>query len=164
MVSRVTTSFQVRERGIQRLLHTDIGDFADDVTTAAYRSARQGVPKGSGALFAGIRNDGVTYTRSTAVGTLSCTAPHVGFVIQGTGGSSVIHGNGRTSYPIGAALTQRGIPFGKVNRSPGRTGRRPHLMFSKHFRGQEANNFLARALERAMERQGFFGAVRTIAT
>jgi hypothetical protein len=34
-------------------------------------------------------------------------------------------------------------------------------MFAKKFRGQEANNFLARALERAMERNGFFGTVRT---
>lgn len=161
MASRVTTSFRVTERGIQRLLHTDIGDLADDINTDAYRSARRGVPKGTGALFNGISNDGVSFTRSAAIGTLSCTAPHVGFVIGGTGGSSVIHGNGRTSYPIGAALVQRGISFGKVNRSPGKVGRRPHLMFSKHFRGQEPNNFLAAALERAMERNGFFAAVRT---
>jgi hypothetical protein len=151
----------VRERGIQRLLHTDIGDLADDITNDAYRSARRSVPQGRGTLFNGISNDGVDFTRSTAIGTISCTAPHVGFVIQGTGGSSAIYGNGRTNHPIGAALVQRGVPFGNVNRSPGRVGRRPHLMFAKRFRGQEANNFLARALERAMERNGFFGTVRT---
>jgi hypothetical protein len=162
MVSRVTTSFRVRERGIQRLLHTDIGELADDINKDAYRSARRSVPQGTNALFNGIRNEGVSYTRSTAIGTLSCTAPHVGYVIQGTGGSSTIHGNGRTNYPIGAALMKRGIAFGKVNRSPGNTGRRPHKLYSKRFRGQEPNNFLARALDRAMERNGFFGVVRTL--
>lgn len=162
MVSRVSTSFSVRESGIQRLLHTDIGDLADDITTDAYRSARRSVPKGSGALFNGIQNEGVSFTRSAAVGTLSCTAPHVGFVIQGTGGASVIHGSGGKNHPIGAAMLQRGVPFGNVNRSPGRVGRRPHTMYAKRFRGQEPNNFLARALERAMERAGFFSTVRTI--
>jgi hypothetical protein len=157
----VTTSFRVRERGIQRLLHTDIGDLADDIATDAYRSARRSVPKGTGALFNGISNDGVSFTRSVAVGTLACTAPHVGYVIGGTGGASIKYGNPRTNHPIGAALVRRGIPFGNVNRSPGKVGRKPHLMFAKKFRGQEANNFLARALERAMERNGFFGTVRT---
>jgi hypothetical protein len=161
MVSRVTTSFRVRERGIQQLLHTDIGDLADDITTDAFRSARRSVPKGTGGLFNGIRNDGVSFTKSTAIGTLSCTAPYVGAVIGGTGGASRVYGNGRTNYKIGAALMERGIPFGNVNRSPGKVGRRPHSMYAKRFRGQEPNNFLARALERAMARAGFFAAVRT---
>lgn len=162
MVSRVTTSFQVRERGIQRLLHTDIGDLADDITNDAYRSARRSVPQGTNTLFNGIINEGVSFTRSAAIGTISCTAPHVGYVIAGTGGASTVHGNGRTNHPIGAALIRRGVPFGKVNRSPGNTGRRPHLMYAKRFRGQDPNNFLARALDRAMARHGFIGTVRTL--
>lgn len=162
MATRVTTSFRVRERGIQRLLHTDIGDLADSINTDAYRSARRSVPQGTGALFNGIKNEGVSFTRSAAVGTLSCTAPHVGFVIQGTGGASVIHGSGGKNHPIGAAMIKRGVAFGKVNRKPGKTGRRPHTMYAKRFRGQDPNNFLARALERAMERHGYVGAVRTL--
>jgi hypothetical protein len=161
MVSRVRTSFRVRERGIQRLLHTDIGDLADSINTDAYRSARRGVPQGTNELFNGIRNDGVRYTRSTAIGTISCTAPHVGYVIGGTGGASTVYGNGRTNYLIGAALMKRGIAFGRVNRSPGNVGRRPHTLYAKRFRGQSPNNFLAKALNRAMERHGFFGTVRT---
>lgn len=162
MATRVSTSFRVTERGIQQLLHTDIGDLADSINTDAYRSARRSVPQGTNALFNGIRNDGVHFTRSAAIGTISCTAPHVGYVIGGTGGASAVYGNTGKNYPIGAALVQRGIPFGKVNRSPGRSGRRPHKMFSKKFRGQEPNNFLARALNRAMERHGYFSAVRTL--
>lgn len=162
MATRVSSNFRVSERGIQRLLHTDIGDFADDVNTDAYRSARRGVPKGSGALFNGISNDGVSFTRSSAIGTISCTAPHVGYVIFGTGGASVKHGDGVTNHPIGAAMVRRGVPFGNVNRSPGKVGRQPHLAYAKRFRGQEPNNFLAKALERAMQRRGFFATVRTL--
>lgn len=162
MATTVATNFRVSERGIQRLLHTDIGDLADDINTDAYRSARRSVPKGSGELFNGIRNEGVSFTRSAAIGTLSCTAPHVGYVIFGTGGPSVKHGDGVTNYPIGAAMVRRGVPFGNVNRSPGKSGRRPHLAYAKRFRGQEPNNFLARALQRAMTRNGFFATVRTL--
>ena len=161
MASRVTTSFRVREAGIQRLLHTDIGDLADDINTSAYRVAKQIVPIGSGALSAGIRNEGVSFTRSAAVGKLSCTAPHVGFVIGGTGGSNAIHGTGK-NHPIGAALVKRGVPYGLANRRPGRAGRKPSAMYAKRFRGQESNNFLARALEIAMARQGFPVPIRTM--
>lgn len=161
MASRVTTSFRVREAGIQRLLHTDIGDLADDINTSAYRIARQIVPIGSGTLLAGIRDEGVSFTRSAAVGTLSCTADHVGFVIGGTGGANVIHGRGKR-HPIGAALVGRGVPFGQANKRPGRGGRKPSKMFSQKFRGQEPNNFLARAQDLAMVRNGFQAPIRTI--
>lgn len=162
MATTVRSSFRLSERGIQRLLRGDIGDFAEDISRTAYVRARRRVPQGSGALFRGIRDEGVEYDRSGVTGTVSCTAPHVGYVIYGTGGASAIHGSGRgENYPIGAAMVQRGVPFGNVNRSPGRVGRRPHRMFSNQFRGQDPNNFLAEALQVALNRQGIFARVRT---
>lgn len=162
MATRATTSFRVNERGIQSLLHGDIGDFVDDVNEDAYRSARRSVPVGTGELLASIKNEGVTFTRLGATGSISATAPYVGAVIGGTGGASRIYGGGGKNHPIGAAMIRRNVPFGQVNRRPGKSGRRPHLMFARKFRGQEANNFLARALERAMVRHGIPGATRTI--
>lgn len=156
MPTRVTTEFRVNERGIQRLLTTDIKDFVDELSRDSYRAARQIVPIGSGRLAAGIRQEAARRSGVYEMtGAISATAPYVGHVIYGTGGESAIHGAGRGRvYPIGAAMVRRGVPFGNVNKRPGQVGRQPHRKFSNKFRGQDPNNFLARAVDLAAARHG----------
>jgi len=81
--------------------------------------------------------------------------PYIHKVIRGTGGHGVRFGGDGKNYPIGAALGRDGVPFGNVNRRPGkRVSWAKPTMFAKSFRGQAANNFMQEGMRAAMRKVG----------
>lgn len=80
--------------------------------------------------------------------------PYIHKVIRGTGGHGVQFGGGGKNYPIGFALMGDGVPFGKVNRRPGKSAPGPPTMFAKNFRGQEANDFMQEGMRAGMRKLG----------
>lgn len=80
--------------------------------------------------------------------------PYIHKVINGTGGHGVQYGGGGKNYPIGFALMGDGVPFGKVNRRPGKTAPGVPTMFAKNFRGQEPNDFMQEGMRAGMRALG----------
>lgn len=81
--------------------------------------------------------------------------PYIHKVISGTGGHGAKYGGDGKDYPIGAALVRDGVPFGNVNRRPGKrvSWARP-AMYAKTFRGQEANDFMQQGMRAGMRKLG----------
>lgn len=79
--------------------------------------------------------------------------PYIHKVIAGTGGHGVRYGGDGKNYPIGAALARDGVPFGNVNRRPGKrvSWARP-AMYARTFRGQEPNSFMQDGMRAGMRR------------
>lgn len=80
--------------------------------------------------------------------------PYIHKVIRGTGGHGVQYGGDGKNYPIGFALMADGVPFGKVNRRPGKSAPGVPTMFAKNFRGQAPNNFMQEGLRAALRKLG----------
>lgn len=79
--------------------------------------------------------------------------PYIHKVIRGTGGHGAKFGGDGKNYPIGFALGQDGVPFGNVNRRPGKrvSWARP-TMFAKSFRGQAPNSFMQDGMRAGMRK------------
>jgi hypothetical protein len=80
--------------------------------------------------------------------------PYIHKVIRGTGGHGVQFGGDGKNYPIGFALMGDGVPFGQVNRRPGKSAPGVPTLFAKNFRGQAPNNFMQEGLRAAMRKLG----------
>jgi len=81
--------------------------------------------------------------------------PYIHKVIRGTGGHGVQYGGDGKNYPIGFALMGDGVPFGQVNRRPGKSAPGVPTMFAKNFRGQAPNDFMQEGLRAAMRKVGY---------
>lgn len=81
--------------------------------------------------------------------------PYIHRVIRGTGGHGMKYGGNGKNHPIGFALGRDGVPFGNVNRRPGKrvSWARP-TMFARTFRGQAANDFMQQGMRAALRKLG----------
>jgi len=134
----------------------------DDFAPVALREVKVRTPIRSGNLNRRMRILDViggpreTIVRVGATGVLDNQGrPYVMKVIRGTGGHGARYGGDGKNYPIGAALVRDGVPFGNVNRRPGkRVSWAKPAMYAKSFRGQSANNFMQEGLRAAMRKTG----------
>lgn len=145
----------IDQRALDRLVRDGglVGDYMEDVAEDATRKARSRAPISSGELSRGIdweltaRRDRVTIT----VGTTG--VDHASYYLLGHAGIP-----GGKKRPIGAALVGRGVPFGNVNRRPGRRyPGTPAMYTSGAIRGFAGNNVIAQALDEELARRGLRG-------
>lgn len=81
--------------------------------------------------------------------------PYIHKVIRGTGGHGAKYGGKGKIHPIGFALGRDGVPFGNVNRRPGkRVSWAKPAMAARTFRGQEPNDFMQQGMRAAMRKLG----------
>jgi len=80
--------------------------------------------------------------------------PYIHKVIRGTGGHGVQFGGDGKNYPIGFALMGDGVPFGQVNRRPGKSAPGVPTLFAKNFRGQAPNDFMQEGLRAGLRKLG----------
>lgn len=180
MPIRTTTRVRVIERNLRGIMLPggDVYDFFDDIGDQIARSASLAAPAVSGTLARSIRNKGTEsngVTLTVDVGPTGEALRYAHYVIQGTGPQ----GNS-DKKPIGQALSQRGVPnggpwfpgrpqasppTGRVNRRPGSYNTNPpNVWFTSGniIRGQEANNFIARAAQRVLARNGIVGTISLV--
>lgn len=81
--------------------------------------------------------------------------PYIHKVIRGTGGHGAKYGGSGKNHPIGAALVADGVPFGNVNRRPGkRVSWAAPAMYARTFRGQDPNSFMQDGMRAGMRKLG----------
>lgn len=140
----------------------DVYDWVeDDFGPMALREVKVRTPIRSGNLHRAMRVlDVIPGARETTIrigarGVVDNKGkPYIHKVIRGTGGHGVQYGGDGKNYPIGFALMADGVPFGMVNRRPGKSAPGAPTMFAKNFRGQAPNNFMQEALRAAMRKVG----------
>jgi hypothetical protein len=136
----------------------DVYDWAEDVAAPVLlRAIKARTPIGSGHMH---RNMGIRDVqgsrRETIIQIGTQGVPYATRVIRGTGGRSAQYGGGK-NHPIGASMVRRGIPFGNVNRRPGkRVSWATPTMFARSFRGQEPNDFMREGLRAGFRQLGLY--------
>jgi hypothetical protein len=174
---RTTTRVRVIERNLRGIMLPggDVYDFFDDIGDQIARSAAVRAPAVSGTLARSIRNKGTEsngVTLTVEVGPTGAALEYAHYVIQGTSARGNVG-----KKPIGQALAQRGVPnggpwfpgrpqasrpSGRVNRRPGNfNSNPPNVWFTSGsvIRGQEENNFIARAAQDVLARNGIVGTI-----
>jgi hypothetical protein len=137
----------------------DVYDWAEDVAAPVLlRAVKARTPIGSGHMHRnmGIRDvQGGGREVTIQIGTKG--VPYANRVIRGTGGRAAQYGRDGKNYPIGASMVGRGVPFGNVNRRPGKrvSWARP-AMFAKGFSGQAPNNFMREGLRAGFRQLGLY--------
>jgi hypothetical protein len=169
---RTTTRVRIIERNLRGIMLPggDVYDFFDDIGDQIARAAAISAPAVSGTLARSIRNKGTEsngVTLTVDVGPTGTALEYAHYVI----GKTNPRGNVGTK-PIGQALAQRGVPnggpwfpgrpqasapSGRVNQRPGNFNKNPpNVWFTSgdSIRGTEENDFIGRAAERVLARNG----------
>lgn len=141
----------------------DVYDYVEDkVGPAVLREIKVRTPIRSGSMHRKMRVLDVipgpreTVVRVGARGVVDNRGrPYIHKVISGTGGHGAKYGGDGKNYPIGFALGKDGVPFGNVNRRPGKrvTWAKP-AMAAKSFRGQAPNSFMQDGMRAALRKLG----------
>lgn len=141
----------------------DVYDYVEDkVGPAVLREIKVRTPIRSGSMNRKMRVLDVipgpreTVVRVGARGVVDNRGrPYIHKVIRGTGGHGAKYGGDGKNYPIGFSLGKDGVPFGNVNRRPGKrvTWAKP-AMAAKSFRGQEPNSFMQDGMRAALRKLG----------
>lgn len=134
---------------------------ADEVGPLAVKNIKARTPIRSGRLHQAIKIIDVipgpreTVLKVGAKGVVNDQGqPYVMKVVRGTGGRGVRYGGSGKNHPIGFALMGDGVPFGKVNRRPGKSAPGPPTMFAKSFTGQEPNSFMQDGMVATLDQLG----------
>lgn len=134
---------------------------ADEVGPLAVKNIKARAPIRSGRLHRAIKVLDVipgareTVLRVGAKGVVNDQGkPYVMKVVRGTGGHGVQFGGKGKNHPIGFALMGDGVPFGKVNRRPGKNAPGPPTLFAKNFTGQEPNDFMQEGMRITLRELG----------
>lgn len=134
---------------------------ADEVGPLAVKNIKVRTPIRTGTLHKAIKVLDVipgpreTVLRVGARGVINKDGqPYAMKVIRGTGGRGARYGGRGKNHPIGAALIKDGVPFGRVNRRPGRSAPGRPLMFAKSFTGQEPNSFMQDGMRATLDQLG----------
>jgi hypothetical protein len=137
----------------------DVYDWAEDVAAPVLlKHIKRRTPIGSGNMhrkmfILDVQGGG----RETVVDIGTKGVPYATRVVRGTGGRSAQYGRDGKNYPIGHSMVGRGIPFGNVNRRPGkRVSWAKPAMFAKGFSGQEPNNFMRDGLRAGFRELGLY--------
>lgn len=137
----------------------DVYDWAEDeAAPVLLRAIKARTPIGSGRMHRGMGiRDVQGGARETVIQIGTRGVPYATRVIRGTGGRAAQYGGDGKNYPIGASMVRRGVPFGNVNRRPGkRVSWAAPTMFARSFRGQEPNDFMREGLRAGFRQLGLY--------
>lgn len=145
----------IDQRALDRLVRDGglVGDYMEDVAEDATRKARSRAPISSGELSRGIDWEMTSARDRCTISVGTSGVPHASHYLLGHAGVP-----GGKKRPVGAALVARGVPFGNVNRRPGRRyPGQPSMFTSGPIRGFAGNNIVAQAVDEELARRGLRG-------
>lgn len=149
----VAVDVRISQRQLDLLVRDGgpVHEYMEDVAHEAFVDARRRCPQSSGELFAGIQEEVSTNGRDICTATLGTEGVgHAYYYLLGHGPIPATN-----HRPIGAALVERGVAFGMVNRKPGKKWRgTPRMYTNGPVAGFDGNNILLKAMNAALARNG----------